>query len=164
MTLVDLFQRGNLELNLGLGQSEIGFARPNSHRAENGDGDVVVARCAPSFLPSFTCFMFSRLQRDLGTSERARERDSSFPGGVSSSPLARPGQFMKIKPIPPPPSVQNSWRAKMERERERERVEQLSLMIFNHERKSERECHENRHRRRHENCTELTRRFGIAAM
>ena len=97
------------------------LARPNSHSsAENGDGDVVVARPMCSLV---SCFRALRLQRDLGRGER--ERDSSFPGGVSSplsasllSPLARPGQFMKIKPIPP--SVQNSWRAKMEREREGE--------------------------------------------
>ena len=85
VTLVDLIRptqrRRNLELDLalplGLWQSEreIGFAcspprpervRPNSHTAENGDGDVV----APSFPLSLTCFMFSRLQRDLGTRER----------------------------------------------------------------------------------------------
>ena len=60
----------------------------------------------------FTCFMFSRLQRDLGTRLLISRR------GVLLSPLARPGQFMKIKPIP---TVQNSWRAKMARRREGER-------------------------------------------
>ena len=76
----------------------------------------------------FTCFMFSRLQRDLGTRLLISRR------GVLLSPLARPGQFMKIKPIP---TVQNSWRAKMARGREggreRESRGQLSLMNFNHE-------------------------------
>ena len=138
VTLVDLFQRRNLELNLGLGQSEIGFACSAQFPQQRRKWGWGCCCCPPRPMCSLvSCFRALRLQRDLGTGER--ERDSSFPGGVSSplsasllSPLARPGQFMKIKPIP---RYRHRFRIRGAR-KWRERVEQLSLMNFNHERKS----------------------------
>ena len=120
VTLVDLFQRRNLELNLGLGQSEIGFACSAQFPQQRRKWGWGCCCCPPDVL---TCFMFSRPQTsERSRNGRARARLLISRRGVLPtlclSPLARPGQFMKIKPIPP--SVQNSWRAKMERERERE--------------------------------------------
>ena len=114
VTLVDLIRptqrRRNLELDLALSgcgsqRERLGLlallrperVRPNSHTAENGDGDVVAPSLPPSFPLFLTCFMFSERGRKRLLISRRGVRVASVP----LPPLARPGQFMKIKPIPP---------------------------------------------------------------